>query len=109
LLAGGLGVFGAVQAYLETRKSSIAVLKALGAEGPLVRNIYLIQIGGLAAFGVAIGLAIGAAIPLLLGLFVQNSLPVPALFAVYPRPLAKAALFGLLAAAAFSLEPLARA
>ncbi len=109
LLAGGLGVFGAVQAYLDTRKSSIAVLKALGAEGPLVRNVYLIQIGVLAMFGVAIGLGIGATIPLLLGLFVQNSLPVPALFAVYPKPLAKAALFGLLAAAAFSLEPLARA
>ncbi len=109
LLAGGLGVFGAVQAYLETRKNSIAVLKALGAEGPLVRNIYLIQIGVLAALGVAIGLVIGAAIPLLLGLFVENSLPVPALFAVYPKPLAKAALFGLLASAAFSLEPLARA
>ena len=33
----------------------------------------------------------------------------PALFAVYPGPLAKAAAFGLLAAAAFSLVPLARA
>ncbi|MFV1247319.1 hypothetical protein QML30_29750, partial [Klebsiella pneumoniae] len=33
----------------------------------------------------------------------------PALFKVYPLPLAKAALFGLLAAAAFSLLPLARA
>ena len=52
---------GAVSAYLETRKESIAVLKALGAEGPLIRNLYLIQIGGLALLGVAIGLAIGAA------------------------------------------------
>ena len=109
LLAGGLGVFGAVQAYLETRKGSIAVLKALGAEGPLVRNVYLIQIAALSALGVGFGLAIGAAIPLLLGVFVRDSLPVPALFAIYPLPLAKAALFGLLAAAAFSLEPLARA
>ena len=109
LLAGGLGVFGAVQAYLETRKSSIAVLKALGAEGPLVREVYLIQIAALAGLGIAIGLGAGAAIPLLLGLVVRDSLPVPALFAVYPLPLAKAALFGVLAAAAFSLEPLARA
>ena len=59
LLAGGLGVFGAVSAYLETRKPSIAVLKALGAEGPLIRDVYLIQIALLAAVGVAIGLAIG--------------------------------------------------
>jgi len=109
LLAGGLGVFGAVSAYLETRKGSIAVLKALGAEGPLIRNLYLIQIGGLALLGVAIGLVIGALTPLAIGLIAKDQLPIPALFAVYPAPLAKAALFGLLSAAAFSLEPLARA
>jgi len=109
LVAGGLGVFGAVSAHLEARKPAIAVLKALGAEGPLVRDVYLIQIGLLAVFGVAIGLAIGAVVPLVLGEFVKASLPVPALFAVYPWPLAKAGAFGLLAAAAFSLGPLARA
>ncbi|WP_372785460.1 ABC transporter permease [Phenylobacterium sp.] len=109
LVAGGLGVFGAVSAYLEARKPVIATLKALGAEGQLVRDIYLIQIGFLAALGVVIGLAVGAAAPLLLGALVKNNLPVPALFAVYPGPLLKAAGFGLLSAAAFSLAPLGRA
>jgi len=109
LVAGGLGVFGAVSAYLEARKPAIATLKALGADGPLVRNLYLIQVGVLAALGVAIGLAVGAAAPLALGAVVKNSLPVPALFAVYPWPLLKAGAFGLLAAAAFSLAPLGRA
>ena len=109
LVAGGLGVYGAVNAYLEIRKPAIATLKALGAEGALVRDVYLIQIGLLAALGVAIGLAAGAAAPLVLGALVQDKLPVPALFAVYPWPLAKAAAFGLLSAAAFSLAPLGRA
>ncbi|MDQ0466184.1 putative ABC transport system permease protein [Caulobacter ginsengisoli] len=109
LVAGGLGVAGAVSAYLEARKPSIAVLKALGAEGGLIRDVYLIQIAVLAALGVGIGLIIGAAAPLALGEIARNQLPIPALFAVYPWPLAKAALFGLLAAAAFSLAPLARA
>ena len=109
LLAGGLGVFGAVSAYLETRRDSIATLKALGADGALIRNVYLIQIGILAALGVAIGLVVGAATPFLIGLIAGADLPIPALFSVYPAPLAKAGLFGLLAAAAFSLEPLARA
>ncbi|MDR3513127.1 MAG: FtsX-like permease family protein [Caulobacteraceae bacterium] len=109
LLAGGLGVFGAVSAYLETRKPSIAVLKALGAEGPLIRDVYLIQIGLLAALGVGLGLAVGAAAPLLIGWFARDQLPIPALFALYPLPLVRAGVFGLLAAAAFSLEPLARA
>ncbi|MBI5940739.1 MAG: FtsX-like permease family protein [Caulobacterales bacterium] len=109
LVAGGLGVAGAVSAYLEQRKPSIAVLKALGAEGALIRDLYLIQIAVLSLLGVGIGLAIGAAAPLVLGQLAADRLPVPALFAVYPMPLAKAALFGLLAAAAFSLAPLARA
>jgi putative ABC transport system permease protein len=39
----------------------------------------------------------------------KDSLPIPALFAVYPAPLVKAGAFGLLAAAAFALAPLARA
>ncbi len=109
LVAGGLGVFGAVNAYLSARKPSIAVLKALGADGALVRNVYLIQIAVLAALGVVIGLAVGAAAPLLLGALVSRDLPIPALFAVYPWPLLKAAAFGLLSAAAFALAPLGRA
>ncbi|MBU2134820.1 MAG: FtsX-like permease family protein, partial [Alphaproteobacteria bacterium] len=109
LVAGGLGVGGAVSAYLEGRKASIATLKALGASGVLIRDIYLIQIGVLALLGVGIGLAIGAVTPLIIGALAAEQLPVPALFAVYPEPLVRAAAFGVLAAAAFSLWPLARA
>lgn len=109
LVAGGLGVGGAVSSYLEGRKASIATLKALGASGVLIRDIYLIQIGVLAMLGVGIGLAIGAVTPLIIGALAAEQLPVPALFAVYPEPLVRAAAFGVLAAAAFSLWPLARA
>jgi len=109
LVAGGLGVFGAVTAYVDGRKPAIAALKALGAESSLIRNTYLAQIGLLAVLGVAAGLAVGALTPLVLGAAIQDKLPVPALFAVYPGPLLKAAAFGLLSAAAFSLAPLARA
>jgi putative ABC transport system permease protein len=109
LIAGGLGVFGAVSAYLQTRQRSIAVLKALGASGSLVRNIYLFQIALLALLGVTIGLVIGATAPLILGLMIRDQLPVPALFALYPQPLIRAGAFGLLSAAAFSLAPLGQA
>ncbi|RAK65373.1 ABC transporter permease [Phenylobacterium kunshanense] len=109
LVAGGLGVFGAVSAYVDGRKPAIATLKALGADSALIRNVYLAQIGLLALAGVAIGLVIGAVTPLVLGAAVRDELPVPALFAIYPWPLVKAGAFGLLSAAAFSLAPLARA
>jgi putative ABC transport system permease protein len=109
LVAGGLGVHGAVNAYLEGRKPVIATLKSLGAEGRLVRDVYLLQVGLLALLGVAIGLGVGAAAPLVLGRLAPEDLPVQALFDVYPEPLLKAAAFGLLCAAAFSLAPLGRA
>lgn len=109
LVAGGLGVFGAVSAYVDGRKPAIATLKALGAESGLIRDMYLAQIGLLALAGIAIGLVAGAAAPLILGSVFARDLPVPALFAIYPWPLARAAAFGLLSAAAFSLAPLARA
>lgn len=109
LVAGGLGVAGAVSAYLSTREPAIAVLKALGAESGLIRDLHLIQIGVLALLGVTIGLGVGAVAPLILGQLAGSNLPIPALFKVYPWPLAKAGLFGILAAAAFSLVPLARA
>ena len=109
LLAGGLGVNGAVASYLETRKPSIAVLKALGAEGPLIRDMFLLRIAALSALGVVLGLVAGAATPFLLGWLFKDSITIPALFAIYPGPLIKAGVFGALAAAAFSLLPLARA
>jgi putative ABC transport system permease protein len=109
LLAGGLGVYGAVSAFLDARRPSIAVLKALGASAALVRNVYLAQISLLAALGVVLGLAVGAAAPFALGALLPADMPVPALFAVYPEPLVRAAGFGLLCAAAFSLTPLALA
>src|SRR5260370_29992184 len=80
-----------------------------GAGGGRGRNVYRIQIAGLAGVGGVMGLVIGGAAPLILGAMVGKDLPVPALFALYPAPLAKAALFGLLSAAAFSLAPLGRA
>ncbi|HEY5410039.1 MAG TPA: FtsX-like permease family protein, partial [Caulobacteraceae bacterium] len=66
LVAGGLGVAGAVSAYLDGKTPAIAALKALGATSGLIRNLYFAQIAVLALLGVAIGLAFGAAAPFVL-------------------------------------------
>lgn len=109
LLAGGVGVSTAVTAYLETRRSSIAILKALGASGALVRDVYLLQLAALTLAGIAVGLSIGAAAPFLLASLLGPHLPIPAAFGVYPGPLLEAGAFGAMAAACFGLGPLARA
>jgi len=109
LAVGGIGVAAAVRAHLETRTATIATLKTLGATGATVFAVYLIEIGLLALAGVGIGLVLGATLPLAAAPLAGPRLPVPAEFGIYPRPLAEAALYGLLTALVFSLWPLARA
>jgi putative ABC transport system permease protein len=108
LAVGGVGVSSAVRAYLEGKIATIATLKTLGAEGGMIFRIYLLQVGVLAAAGVAIGLVLGVAIPLALGPVIAASLPLPVSFAPYPQPLLEAAFYGLVAALLFTLWPLAR-
>lgn len=109
LAVGGVGVSAAVRAFLATKTETIATLKTLGAEGRLIFAVYLIQIGTLAALGIVLGLALGAGIPALLAPIIEARLPVPAVFGIYPTPLAEAALYGALTALLFTIWPLARA
>ena len=109
LLVGGLGVANAVGAYLEGRVGTIATLKCLGAPGRLIFRTYMAQIMILAALGVAIGLALGAAAPYALAGLLSDLLGWEVSLGLQPAALLMAAVFGLLTAAAFSLWPLARA
>lgn len=109
LLIGGLGVANAVATYLDGKAATIATFKCLGAPGGLVVATYLLQILVLAGIGTAIGLAIGALVPLLLITSLGHLLPVPVALGLYPAALAEAAALGLLTALAFSLWPLGRA
>ena len=108
LAVGGVGVSAAVRAYLDEKTATIATLKTLGAEGRTIFLTYLLQIGALTLLGIALGLMLGAALPIAFGTVLEERLPVPAVFAVHPAPLAEAALYGLLAALLFTLWPLAR-
>ncbi len=109
LIAGGVGVAQATAAFLDSRRESIAALKALGADGGVIRSAYLVQIGLLAGVGVVIGLALGALSPLALTLALGDRLPLPAALGVYPGPLFAAGAQGLAAAFAFALPALGRA
>lgn len=109
LLVGGVGVANSVRNYLDGRRTTIATLKCLGAGGGLILRVYLAQILTLALLGVAIGVALGAAIPWLLGPLAAAQIGVAARVGFYPQPLILAAAFGLLVAFGFALWPVARA
>jgi len=108
LAVGGVGVSAAVRAYLEKKTEVIAILKTLGAPGRTIFLVYFLQIGALTALGVGLGVALGAAVPILLAPVLEARLPVPAVFTLHPAPLAEAALYGVLTALVFTLWPLAR-
>lgn len=109
LIAGGVGIAQASTAFLESRVPSIAAFKALGAEAATIRMAYVIQLGVLALIGALIGVALGAAMPFAIALFVGDRIPLPTILTVYPAPLLKAVLLGLLTATMFALPALGRA
>ncbi|MCE8510484.1 FtsX-like permease family protein [Ruegeria pomeroyi] len=108
LAVGGIGVSAAVRAYLADKTATIATLRTLGADRRTVFQTYFLQIGALSGLGILLGLALGGFAPLLLAPLIEAQLPVPAVFAIYPEPLAEAAIYGLLTALVFTLWPLAR-
>ena len=108
LAVGGIGISSAVRSFLEKKTNTIATLKTLGAAGKVIFSVYFIQIGLLTALGILLGLAIGGAVPILLGPYLTSVLPVPTQFQIYKEPLIEASIYGFLTALIFTLWPLAR-
>lgn len=106
LLVGGLGVANAARVFIQQKLDSIAVMKCLGAPSNTVLFIYVAQMAmlGLAGslLGVAMGYAVQAALPAVVGPFLGLNAPLV--------PSAGAALqgivLGLLTAILFTLLPL---
>ncbi|MGQ2904216.1 MAG: ABC transporter permease [Neoaquamicrobium sediminum] len=109
LVVGGVGVANAVRAYLDSKRGVIATFKSLGASGRFVFTVYLVQILAIAGIGIAVGLVLGALMPLAASAMLSSVLPVPAAGGLYPGALGLAALFGVLVTLAFALLPLGRA
>ncbi|MEM7743678.1 MAG: FtsX-like permease family protein [Pseudomonadota bacterium] len=107
LAVGGVGIGSAVRGYLTRKVPVIAALRTLGATASTVFAAYMIQVGIIAVVGVAIGVAVGGGLVAGLGPMLAGTLAIPAKFGLYAAPLAEAALFGVLAAALFTLWPLA--
>lgn len=109
LLAGGIGVANAVNAYIERKRKVIAIYKATGASRNLITRSFLLQVLMLAILGIAIGLAIGMLLPFVFTALYGPVLPVRLDIAIYPSALLWAAAYGLLTALIFILWPLGRA
>ena len=108
LITGGVGIANAVHAFIQSRQTTIASYKCLGAPSWLIVGIYLAQILVIALIGIGLGLLLSATVPFVMALVVPDNLPLSSAL-LHPIELGKAALFGLLAALLFSIRPLLRA
>ncbi|MBY3487573.1 ABC transporter permease [Rhizobium laguerreae] len=109
LIVGGVGVANAVRAFLDSKRTTVATFKCLGAPAQVVVLIYLFQIAIIALGGILIGLVIGALSPMLAAQFLAQFLPVSTAPALYPGALLLATLFGILTTLAFAILPLGHA
>ena len=107
LAVGGVGIGAAVRGYMTRKVPVIGALRTLGAPAGTVFLAYLMQIGVISLIGVLIGVGLGGGVVAWLGPVLAKNLTIPAEFGLYAAPLAEASLYGLLAAALFTLWPLA--
>ena len=96
LIVAGIGVGNGVTSWLDSKRSTIATLKLLGASSRTIFFSYLIEIGLVAAAAIVAGLTVGALVPAAVVAIAGDALPVPPRLAAYPRPLLVSAGYGLL-------------
>lgn len=108
LLVGGVGVANAVNAYVERKRISFAILKSIGAPGGLAVTVYFVTVLAIAAIGVAIGCIVGMALPFVVASLFGNMIPVPLNPAIAWDEIGLAACYGFLIAVVFAVAPLGR-
>ena len=108
LVVGGIGVSAAVRAFVMKKTGNIAILKTLGATPRQIFWIHTIQICAYTLFAVILGVLLGALVPFIAKPFLPNDLKSITEISIYPAALIEAAVYGFLAAAIFSIWPLAQ-
>lgn len=109
LFIGGLGVFNSISVYLQSKRATIATLKACGLRNARIGQVFVMQIAILAAGAGALGVILGSVLALLGGEILAQEIPV----ALQATDILSAALaswfFGILTAFTFALPALGKA
>ena len=109
LVIGGIGVANATARFIERRRESFAIMKALGASGTQTFMLALLEVMVMGLIGTVIGLVLGILMPLGLEKFGSQWLPVPLETQFHPALIGLGLAYGLLTVLAFALLPLGRA
>ena len=109
LVVGGVGVANAAQGFVERKRATLAILKAIGATGSSVVGLALIEFAIVALIGALAGAALGSAIPFAVNWLFGSLLPIPLAPSISPSVISLGLIYGLLTALAFSIASLGRA
>ena len=109
LVVGGVGVANAAKGFVERKRASLAILKAVGATGSGVVALALVEFLAVALAGAVAGAAVGAAIPFVVNFLFADLIPIPLAPAIQPNVILLGVTYGLLTALAFSILPLGQA
>jgi putative ABC transport system permease protein len=108
LLLGAVGVASAIQAHLQQKIRTAAILRCLGARGRTTVAVYLLQALGMGIAGVTIGALLGLATHGILPGILQKFVPFPLPRTVAWLPVLKGMGVGLAVCILFALPPLLR-
>jgi putative ABC transport system permease protein len=109
LVVGGVGVANAAQGFVERKRETLAILKAIGATGSSVVALALVEFMIVAVIGALLGAILGSAIPFVVNWLFGSLLPIPLAPSIEPSLIGLGLIYGLLTALAFSIAPLGRA
>ena len=108
LLLGGVGVASGVHVFVSDKLDNAAVLRCLGARQRQVFGIYLAQAGAMGLVGATAGVALGLAVQAALPLVVADFLPLEVGFELRPAVIIGGLGIGVWIALLFALLPLLR-
>lgn len=108
LLLGCIGVAGAVHLYVKDKRSTVAILRFLGASGRKAFLVYLVQVTGIGFIGALAGAFLGAAVQKLLPWIAADLLPIQDVSSdISWIATGQGVLLGLAVSVLFALLPLA--
>jgi putative ABC transport system permease protein len=106
LVIGALGVATAIQAHLQQKMDSIAIMKCLGARSSQILRIYLIQTIGLGLAGSAVGIAFGTFVQTMFPVFLSGYFHLTSLPRFSPLSALQGLAVGVLTVLLFTIPPL---
>ena len=109
LVVGGVGVANAAQGFVERKRATLAILKAIGATGTSVVQLAVVEFLAVALIGAVAGAALGSAIPFAVDALFAHLIPIPLAPSVDGGVVALGLAYGLLTALVFAVPPLSRA